>query len=149
MPNLTRFNPFGEMTRATPLGRLDEWFDNLENLMPSRVWEPTPRIRMDVTEEDNAYTVHAEIPGVKKEDIKVQVEGRQVTISAEVKQHTEQKSGQRVVHSERYYGRESRTIQLDHDVDQKQASAKYDNGVLELKLPVLEASRGSHQLPIQ
>ena len=149
MTNLTRFHPLGELARSAPFGRLDEWFGNLENLMPASVWEPTPRIRMDLTEENNAYLLHAEIPGAKKDDIKVQVEGRRVTISAEVKQQTEQKEGHRVVHSERYYGRESRTIQLEHDVDEKQASAKYDNGVLALKLPILATSLGAHQLPIQ
>lgn len=149
MANLTRFNPFGDIARSMPFGRLEEMFDNLENMMPARSWEPVPRIKMDVTEEDNAYLVHAEIPGAKKDDIKVQVEGRQVTISAEVKKQTEQKEGQRVVHSERYYGRESRTILLDHEVDSKKASATYDSGVLELKLPMLAAGQGAHQLSIQ
>lgn len=149
MPNLTRFNPFGEISRSLPLGRLEEMFDNLENMMPARGWEPVPRIKMDVTEDDKAYLVHAEIPGAKKDDIKVQVEGRQVTISAEVKQQSEKKEGRRVVHSERYYGRESRTILLDHEVDPKQAQAKYDNGILELTLPMLAAGQGAHQLSIQ
>lgn len=149
MANLTRFNPFGELARGMPFGRLDELFENLEQMMPVRSGEGMPRIRMDVTEDQNCYTVHAEIPGARKEDIKVQVEGRQVTISAEVKKQAEQKEGERVVHTERYYGRQSRSIMLEHDVDEKQASAKYDNGVLELTLPILEASRGAHQLSIQ
>lgn len=149
MANLTRFNPFGEIARTMPFGRLEELFDNLENMMPTRAWEPVPRIKMDITEDSKAYTIHAEIPGAKKEDIKVQVDGRQVTISAEVKKQTEQKEGERTVYSERYYGRESRSMTLDHDVDEKQASAKYDNGVLELRLPMLATARGAHQLSIQ
>jgi HSP20 family protein len=149
MANLTRFNPFGEITRSMPFGKLDELFDNLENILPSRIWEPVPRIKMDVIEDNAAYTVHAEIPGARKDDIKVQVEGRQITIMAEVKKQSETREGERMVHAERYYGRESRSIMLDHEVDEKKAVAKYDNGVLELKLPILEASRAAHQLPIQ
>lgn len=149
MPNLSRFNPFSDIARTMPFGRLDEWFGNLENMMPSRVWEGVPRIKMDITEDNDAYTIHAEMPGAKKEDIKVQIDGRQVTISAEIKKQTEEKQGERTVYSERYYGRESRTMTLDHEVDEKQASAKYDNGVLELKLPVLATARGAHQLSIQ
>lgn len=149
MANLTRFNPFGEITRSMPFGKLDELFDNLENILPTRMWEPVPRIKMDVAEDNQSYTVYAEIPGARKDDIKVQVEGRQVTIMAEVKKHSETREGERMVHAERYYGRESRSIMLDHEVDEKKAIAKYDNGVLELKLPILEASRAAHQLPIQ
>ncbi len=118
MANLSRFNPFSDITRSTPFGKLDELFDNLENIRPSRMWEPAPRIKMDVAEDKQSYTVHAEIPGARKDDIKVQVEGRQVTIMAEVKKQSETREGERTVHAERYYGRESRSIMLDHEVDE-------------------------------
>jgi HSP20 family protein len=97
--------------------------------------ERAPQIRVDLSESDAAYAVKAEIPGVKKEDIDVRIDGNQVTISAEVKQDKEEKKDGRVLRSERRYGYASRTFALAHDVDQAAADAKYANGVLELKLP--------------
>jgi HSP20 family protein len=97
--------------------------------------ERTPQIRLDLSETDAAYAVKAEIPGVKKEDIDVRIDGNQVTISAEVKQDKEEKKDGRVLRSERRYGYASRTFSLAHEVDQAAADAKYANGVLELKLP--------------
>jgi HSP20 family protein len=94
-----------------------------------------PQIRIDLSEADNAFTVKADIPGVKKEDIDVRVDGNQVTISAEVKQDKEEKKDGRVLRSERRYGYASRSFMLPTDVDQAAADAKYNNGVLELKLP--------------
>lgn len=100
--------------------------------------EPLPspgQIRMDVKENGDGYTVSAEIPGVKKDDIHVTVEGGMVTVSAEVKQEDVQKKDDRVLRSERYYGSISRSISLPQDVEQSQAKARYDNGVLTLTLP--------------
>lgn len=97
--------------------------------------ERAPQIRLDLSETDAGYAVKAEIPGVKKEDINVRIDGNQVTISAEVKQDKEEKKDGRVLRSERRYGYASRTFALAHDVDQAAADAKYANGVLELKLP--------------
>ena len=90
---------------------------------------------MDVTEQPKAFLVHAELPGVKKEDIHVTIEGSQVSISAEVKQEKEVKEGDRVLRSERYFGQVSRSFQLAQDVDEAQALAKFNDGVLELNLP--------------
>jgi HSP20 family protein len=97
--------------------------------------ERAPQVRIDLSETDAAYMVKAEIPGVKKEDIDVRIDGNQVTISAEVKQDKEEKKDGRVLRSERRYGYASRSFSLAHDVDQAAADAKYANGVLELKLP--------------
>ena len=90
---------------------------------------------MDVSEDDKAYHVKAEVPGVKKEDIHVAVEDNQVSITAEVKQEKEEKKGETVLRSERYYGMQSRSFTLMHDVDQGKAEAKYQDGILELTLP--------------
>ena len=95
---------------------------------------------MDVKEDDKAYTVHAEIPGVKKEDISVSIDGNQVSISAEVKSQKEDKQGEKVLRSERYYGKVYRAFSLAQDVDQESAKAKYESGVLELALPKRAAS---------
>jgi Molecular chaperone (small heat shock protein) len=94
-----------------------------------------PGIKMDVAEDDKAYHVKAEVPGVKKEDIHVSVEGNQVSITAEVKKEKEEKNGETVLRSERYYGMQSRSFTLMHDVDQDKAEAKYQDGVLDLTLP--------------
>jgi HSP20 family protein len=106
-----------------------------------------PQIRFDLSESDAAYMVKAEIPGVKKEDIDVRIDGNQVTISAEVKQDKEEKKDGRVLRSERRYGYASRSFSLAHDVDQAAADAKYANGVLELKLPK-KAQAGGKRLAI-
>lgn len=93
------------------------------------------QIKVDVSEDEKAYTVHAEIPGVKKEDIHVTIDGGQVAISAEVKNEKEVKEGEKVLRSERYYGKVSRAFILGQDVEEATAEAKYNNGVLELRLP--------------
>lgn len=93
------------------------------------------QIKVDVNEDDKAYTVHADIPGVKKEDIQVTIDGSQVAISAEVKNEKEVKNGEKALRSERYYGKVSRAFALTTEVDEATAQAKYDNGVLELRLP--------------
>lgn len=102
---------------------------------------PDPsKIKIDVKEDDAAYTVHAEIPGVAKDDIQVSVEGNVVSLRAEVQQKDEKKEGEKVLRSERYYGAVERSFQLPADVDAAQAKAKYDNGVLTLTLPKKQSS---------
>lgn len=93
------------------------------------------QLKMDVKEDDKAYTVHAEIPGVSKEDIHVNIDGNLVSISAEVKRSKEDREGEKVLHAERYFGRVSRSFRLSQDIDDNAASAKYTDGVLELTLP--------------
>ena len=92
-------------------------------------------IRIDVKEADGAYQVQAEMPGVKKDDIQVQIDGNRVSISAEVKRESEQKEGERVLRSERYYGSVGRSFQLATEIDDGAASAKFEDGVLKLTLP--------------
>ena len=99
-----------------------------------------PQMRVDVKEQEDAYQVHAELPGIKKEDIHVVVEGNLVSISAEVKQEKETREGDRVLRSERYFGKVSRSFQLEQDLDDTLASAKFNDGVLALTLPKRIAS---------
>ena len=94
-----------------------------------------PAIRVDVTESDQEYLVKAEIPGVRKEDIHVEIEGPQVMITAEVKKDVEPPKGARVLHTERRYGYASRMFTLGFDIDRDKAGAKYADGVLTLTLP--------------
>ena len=97
---------------------------------------PSPtQIKVDVKETDGGYTVHAEVPGVPKEDIQVSIEGNVVSLRAEVRQHDQKAEGEKVLRSERYFGSVARSFQLPVDVDAAQAKAKYDNGVLTLTLP--------------
>lgn len=94
------------------------------------------QIRVDVAENDNAYTVHADIPGVKKEDINVRIDGNIIQIDAETKHEKDIKEkGGKVLRSERHYGSISRIFSLAQDVDDTKAVAKYEHGVLSLALP--------------
>jgi HSP20 family protein len=110
-------------------------------------------IKVDVAEKDNGYLVHAEIPGVNKDDIQVTIEGNQVTIAAEVKKVSEATNGEasnggRVLRSERYYGAAYRSFVLPVEVDETASEAKYENGVLELKL-AKKAALAGRKLTIQ
>jgi len=146
MANLSLFNPFRRHVEA-----FNDPFDELMR----RMWQPiqwapetSMDIRIDVEEDDQAYTVKAEIPGVKKEDIKVEVDGNTVSISAESKREEEVKEKGRVVRNERYYGSLYRSFSLAHDVDEEKASAKYTDGVLELTLPK-RADAKTKQISVQ
>ena len=132
--NLTRFDPFGDITRMAPLRALDDWFrDMTPRSLHDMQAEST--IGVEVSENDQAYTVRAEIPGAKKEDIKVEIHGNRVSIGAETRRESQQKEGERVVRSELYYGQMHRTFTLDHDIEDGQATAKYADGILQLLLP--------------
>jgi HSP20 family protein len=106
------------------------------------------QIRIDVEEKDKAYTVRADIPGVKKEDINVRIDGNIVQIDAETKQDKEVKEKGKLLRSERYYGSVSRSFSLSQDIDESKAMAKYENGVLNLELPKKEAT-ASKRLTVQ
>ena len=92
-------------------------------------------IRIDVSEDTNAYRVAATLPGVKKEDIQVSVDQNEVTISAEVKRDATAREGERVLHSERFYGKTTRAFSVGQDLDEAGVQAKYADGVLSLVLP--------------
>lgn len=111
---------------------------------------PAPhQIKIDVKENDNAYVVHAEVPGVPKEDIHITIDGPVVSLRAEVKQHDASSRDERVLRSERYYGAVTRSFQLPVDIDQERSKAQYDNGVLTLTLVKKTATKGSQRLNIE
>ena len=119
-------------------------FDNsLDNFLHGIFVRPTeagqrrdaPKLRVDVQEDSKSYLVYAELPGVKKEDIQIDVDGAVVAITAERKQKTEVKEDDRVLRTERYFGKVSRSFQLAQEIDESQVVAKYTDGVLELTLP--------------
>lgn len=100
-----------------------------------------PEMKVDVREQEKQYVVHAEIPGVNKEDIHVHIDGAAVSISAERRQEKDVKEGERVLRTERYFGKVSRSFQLAQEVDEAHSSAKYADGVLELTLPKKAATQ--------
>ena len=129
MVNITRFNA------------LEDAFENLFRGVP--VWLPNPetrapastQFRMDVTENEQEYQVLAELPGVKKEEISVTINGNEVAVSAEVKHEKDVENGETVLRAERYYGKIQRAFTLGQEVDEATAQAKCNDGVLELTLP--------------
>ena len=124
------------LTRYEPLvGRLDGLFD--EFLRPALVWEnhAAPQIRVDVKETPEAYTVNAELPGVRKDAIHVEIEGNEVTISAESRREAANKENGKWLRTERFYGKTARRFALPQEIDEAKANAKFADGVLELTLP--------------
>ncbi len=141
MANLNRYDPFGEI--------VDDFLKGF--FVKPVAYEPNEtvrRMRIDVSEHNGEYKVFAELPGVRKEDINVQVDGDQVTISAEARVEREAKDGERVLHSERYAGKLARAFRLGEEIDDAKVSAKYADGVLELRLPK-KAPVASKQITIQ
>ena len=142
MANVTRYDPF-QISGFDPLEDVFKGF-----FRPVRIeGAPDMQIRMDVKETDQGYTVHAEIPGVKKEDIHVTIDGNQVAISAEIKQEKEVKEGEKVLRSERYYGKVARSFSVASEIDEGASQAKYADGVLELTL-VKKAASAAKKLTI-
>lgn len=136
MGNLIKTDPFQEIMRFDPFrdfeGFTPSW-PRLRKMFEGMPVEPT--IKLDVTEDDKAFHVKADLPGVKKEDISVEVEGDQVSVTAEVRRETEEKKDEKVVHSERYYGKQFRSFTLGRPIDRDKVEAKFSEGVLELTLP--------------
>ncbi len=140
MANITRFDPFND---------LDDMFKGLF-VRPMRLEHDLPaqiQVKMDVSRTDDAYAVKAEMPGVKKDDIHVSIDGNQVTISGETKKESEEKKGEEVIRSERYYGKVSRSFALPHEIDEAKVTAKYADGVLNLTLP-MKAKAASRKVVI-
>jgi HSP20 family protein len=145
-----------EMNEVRVLNDLFET-EPVDHLMRS-LWRPwrteglervAPQIRIDLSEDDAAYTLKAEIPGLKKDDIDVRVDGRQVTLSAEVKQERDEKrDGGRILRSERRFGYASRSFTLDRAVDEGRAEAQYRDGVLELRLPKKSGAEAGRKVAI-
>ena len=133
--HLAQYDPFGDLARFEPLRGIEDFFRDFRIKHALRDFDAKPLIKLDVSETEQAYSVKAELPGMKKDDIKVDIDGNRVTISAEIKRESEQKEGHTVVRSERYVGQQYRSFTLEQDVDDSKAVAKYQDGVLELTLP--------------
>lgn len=132
--SLTRFDPISRILSADPFRNFDDFFSTMR--MPSMLGatDMAPRIRMDVTESDQSYKVMADLPGIKKDDIKVNIDGNQVSISAQTETRSDQESASSLC-SERSWGQYYRSFTLPQAVDDAQAQAQFHDGVLELTLP--------------
>ena len=133
MANIARYSPFDEFFKDFGKG-----FMLKPVAFPA---EPELSMKIDVKEDDKSFTIKADIPGVKKEYIKIDIDDDGVSLSAEVKQEKEERKGEKVVYSERSYGMVSRSFTLPVSVDEKGAKAEYKDGVLNLTLP--KKSNGS------
>jgi len=141
MANMIRYDPFN--------GLVDELFNGL--FVRPVAFEgraELPRMKVEVAEKNGAYVVTAELPGVKKEEIDIAIDGAQLTLSAVVKREKEVAENERVLHSERTYGKVSRSFALPQELDEAKAEAKFRDGVLELTLPKKAAAQRK-QISIQ
>lgn len=132
------------MNALTRFERLDDLFPEVFRrfMQPTLLnAEPLAEIRVDIDERDKDYVVRAEIPGVKKDDIRVEIDGNRVSIAAEVKKEQEGKNDGRVLVRETYRGAVSRSFTLAHDIDEASSTAKLEDGVLKLTLPKREGER--------
>lgn len=141
------------MTAISRINAFDDAFNDLLRgffVRPAGVQSgvsPAP-FKVDVTEDGKSYALRAEIPGVKKEDINIMIDGDQVAISAEVRNEREVKDGERTLRAERHYGKVYRAFALEHAVDEAAAQARYADGVLHLTLPK-KAAAASKRVTIQ
>jgi HSP20 family protein len=132
MTSLTRFDPFGSVA-FDPFKSIDDFF-YMPRMPIFRAVPSEPEMKLDLSEDDKTYYLKTEIPGVKKENIHVSIDGNEVSISAEMTKEKEEK-GERVLRNERYFGRWTRSFTLNTSVDETKAEAKYVDGVLMMTLP--------------
>lgn len=126
---------------------MDDMFRGFMRPWRAEMTQRAPQIKLDVNENEGNFLIKAEMPGVRKEDIDVRIDGNQVTISAELKKESDEKKEGRVIRSERQYGYASRSFTLSCAVDESKADAKMQDGVLKLTLPK-KTTTSSRRLPI-
>ncbi|WP_176256689.1 Hsp20/alpha crystallin family protein [Derxia lacustris] len=96
------------------------------------------KARVDVVDRGRAYEVTADLPGVAKEDIRIKVEGKRLSIEATARNERTLNEGDQVLHTERYATQYARAFALPADLDDSRAEARFENGVLTLVLPKRE-----------
>lgn len=117
-----------------PFADMDSWPDQFLNLM-RRGENHFHMPATDIHETDTAFEVSAEMPGVKKEDIKVTLDQGVLSIEAETRQDEKKEENGRLLRSERRYGKYLRRFALGPGVDEQNVAARLDNGVLHLTVP--------------
>ena len=111
---------------------------------PARAVAP----RIDVIEQESGYLLRADMPGVTKDAINIDIEAKRVTIRADIKRDEAAGGSERVLRSERYVGALARSVVLADEVDEAAATATFENGVLELTLP-RKAGVGPKRVTVQ
>ena len=144
MNTLVRLNNRLDPSAAILSHRLDDLFSGFLRPLPGETRNAVAPIKIEVIEDLSSYRVSAVLPGAKKEDIHIEVDQKEVSIMAEIKRENiapadapknAVKDGERVLHSERFYGKTSRVFSLAQDIDEAAVEAKYADGVLTLVLP--------------
>lgn len=141
-----RWNPFRQLGRFEPFADIEDLMRGFASSNLSREYQRTLDMRLDVNEDDQKYVVNVDMPGVKKTDIDIAVDGNQVTITAEVNREQSHGKGKEL-YSERYSGKAFRSFTLPVEVDSEKAEANYDGGVLILTLPK-KSGGGSRRLAV-
>src|SRR4051812_18713860 len=118
MNNVVSYDPFVDTG-------IDELFRGFFRPVRMEGGRAPVNIKLDVTETGDGYVVHAEMPGMKKDDINVEIDGNVVTITGEVKRESQNKDGDKTLRSERYYGSVHRTFTLPRELDESKSEAKY------------------------
>lgn len=138
-PALTRRDPFGMLFDDffNDAWMRRGWFDRMPD-MPAVV-----RARMDVVDTGTAFEIKLDLPGVKKDDIHVSVEGDHVAVEAETKSEREVKDGDKLLHTERTAASYARNFMLPAEVTDAGAEAVYQDGVLTLTLPKRSPTPGT------
>ena len=135
--------PASQLTPATrdPFSLVDAMFSDWVGNRAAQ--SLVSRARLEVTERNGNYEVRAELPGAKKEDITIDIDGGYVSISAKINSQVERKSGERVLYSERSHESYARSFELPQAVDSSAADAKFEDGVLTLTLPKKDAPKST------
>src|SRR3989337_102341 len=118
-----------------PLGRFGFWDNDFDRLFegflpPARVVEEAGDLvpAMDVAENEHAYVIKAEMPGVSKDNINITLENGVLSIAGESREETEEKDNGRVIRQERRYGKYVRSLRLGTEVNEKDITAAYKDG---------------------
>ncbi|HPY14934.1 MAG TPA: Hsp20/alpha crystallin family protein [bacterium] len=131
---------YREPNRLVP-GSFNNWMEDLFSEFFNNNLERIPAgsiyPKVDIEENENSYLFKAELPGVKKEDVSIEIDNKVLTISGEKKEEREEKSGN-VYRKESYSGSFSRSFTLPEHVNPDDADAKYENGILFLSIPKSE-----------
>jgi HSP20 family protein len=146
--HLMRFDALTDLARFEPMRSVEDFFRDIYFKHALREQDAPAPIRLDVSETAQAYTVRAEMPGLKKENIQIDLDGNRVSISAEARRDSEKKEGATVLRTERYIGQQFRSFTLAQEIDDAKAHATYRDGVLELTLPKRPNGSGAKKLVI-
>jgi HSP20 family protein len=130
---VTRWNPFAELESRDPWGGLTDWRRRLDEIFGERTRMGQLVPAVDVTESEEEYLVSADVPGVKKDDLTVEIEGGSLRIRGERKSEREE-TKDKARHLERSYGAFSRAFTLPADADSEKVEASFEDGVLKVRI---------------